>query len=68
MMCNNLQLYICIHCMQACHFTTFSQFVYSIQPTKSIDMLNKNTLGVKKSEAKLEAPVTLHATKRCDIR
>ena len=33
-------------------------------------MLNKNTPGVKKSEAKSEAPVQLlfiQATKKCDI-
>ena len=42
--------------------------------SKSIDMLYKNTFGVKKSEAKSEAPfyvamlfMLLHATKRCDI-
>ena len=38
--------------------------------TKSIDILNKNTLGVKKGEAKSEAPkVTLiiYSTKKIDI-
>ena len=43
---NGLQL---LQAWLVCHFATFGQFLYSIQPTKSIDMLNKNTLGVKKA-------------------
>ena len=37
---------------------------------KSIDMLNKNTPGAKKSEAKSEAPVSSYSNtrlKKCDI-
>ena len=33
----------------------------SVAYTKSIDMLGKNTPGVKKSEAKLEAPVSSYS-------
>ena len=36
------------------------QLTYSTH-TKSIDMLNKNTPGVKKSEAKSEAPVSSYS-------
>ena len=50
------------------HFHSVCVQYLIMQPTKSIDMLYKNTLGVKKSEAKSEAPVTLHVTKRSDIR
>ena len=44
--------------------TQQSTGMYTANLHKSIDMLNKNTPGVKKSEAKSEAPVSSYSYMR----
>ena len=41
--------------------TQLSTGMYTANLHKNIDMLNKNTPGIKKSEAKLEAPVSSYS-------